>query len=223
MAVTLSSHATCVLAFFATEPGATILGATITGCFVLAAAWLAWKSVQAGIDAQENADRQKFKLALTAELLVFSSPVIAAASVWNDLARDYAAQTPTNWPTLNRPRVFEALVSLIGLVEGPTAAALIGFYGNVLDLNELSQEAIQGRQSVGETVGKVAGRFQAMAQYLAASLDGLNQDRAFPIVGQDLTTLVTPSGVTVASAGQAPTSLQQLLRTIGGRPAQNAE
>src|ERR1700682_93066 len=171
---------------------ATIIGAIITGSFVLAAAWVAWKTVQAGIDAQENADRKKFKLALTAELLVFLSTVIPAASTWNNLALQNAAAAPRTWPTLNRPRVFETLVSSIGLVDGPTAAALISFYGNVLDLNELSQEAMQGRLSVGETVGKIAGRFQTMAVYLADSLDGLNPVRAFPIVGHDLTTLVTP-------------------------------
>ena len=61
----------------------TIVAALVGGAFVLAAAWLAWKSVQARIDAQGSADRRKFQLAITAELLVFSSSVIRAASNWD--------------------------------------------------------------------------------------------------------------------------------------------
>jgi hypothetical protein len=204
---------------------ATVLGAIITGCFVLAAAWLAWKSVQAGIDAQENADRKKFKLAVTAELLTFSTSIIKAASDWNARAHQNAAAipaSPAGWPVLTRPHVYETLVSLIGLIEGWAASAVIGFYGNVLDLNELSKEAMQGRPTVGTNAGTIAGRFQTMAVYLADSLDGLNSDRAFPIIGHDLTALVTPNAATVAATGQAPTSLQELLRVLGGQPARRA-
>jgi hypothetical protein len=201
---------------------ATFLGAIVTGCFVLAAAWFAWKSVQAGIDAQETADRKKFKLAVTAELLTFSTSINKAASFWNARARANAAAIPVGpagWPVLTRPRVYETLVPMIGLIEGWAAASVIGFYGNVLDLNELSNEAMQGRATIGANAGSIAERFQTMAVYLAESLDGLNSDRAFPIGDQDLTALITPSGATVAATGQAPTSLQQLLRVLGGKPA----
>jgi hypothetical protein len=202
---------------------ATILGAIITGCFVLAAAWLAWKSVQAGIDAQEGADRRKFQLAVTAELLVFSEQIIRAASIWNTPARQNPVALPAFWPTLIRPHVYETLVSSIGLVEGWVASSVIAFYGNVLDLNELSAEAMRGRPTVGENVGTIAQRFQRMAINLAAALDGLNSNRVFPIVGHDLTALVTPNGTTVAATGQAPTSLQELLRALGGQGAVAAQ
>lgn len=108
----------------------------------------------------------------------------------------------------------------IGLVEGWAASAVIGFYGNVLDLNELSREAMRERPTVGANYGTIARRFQTMATYLADSLDGLNPNRAFPIVGHDLTELVTPNGSTIAGSGPVPTSLQELLRVLGGRERQ---
>jgi hypothetical protein len=153
---------------------------------------------------------------MTAELLVFSDSIIRAASDWNRRARQNPNVMPDRWPTLPRPYVYESLVARIGLVDGWVASALIGFYGNVLDLIELSSEAMQGRPTVGETTGTIARRLQVMASNLAAALDGLNPDRAFPIVGHDPATLFTPSGVTVANAGPEEPSLQALLLRMGG-------
>jgi hypothetical protein len=204
---------------------ATVLGAIFTGCFVLGGAWFAWKSVQAGINEKDNADREKFRRAVTAELLNFSVSIVKMASEWNARACANAAAVPTGpagWPVLTRPHVYEALVPTIGLIEGWPAAAVISFYGNVLDINELSKEAMQGRATVGINVGKIAERFQAMAFYLAESLDGLNPDEAFSIGNHNnLTRLVTPSGATVAATGQEPATLQELLRVLGGRPVRN--
>lgn len=201
---------------------ATVIGAIITGGFVLAGAVIAWRSVQKKVDAQQNADRDKFKLAVTAELLVFSEQIPNAASTWNALARQNPAAPPPSWPVLIHPHVYLTLMSSIGLIEGWVASSLVAFYGNVLDLNELSAEAMRGRPTAATNVGTIAGRFQRMAVNMAAALDGLNSDRNFPIMGHDLTVLITPNGTTVAATGQAPTSLQELLRVLGGAPARRA-
>jgi hypothetical protein len=199
---------------------APIVGSFVAGGFVLVAAMIAWKSVQLRIDAEEQADKRKFQLAVTAELVVFSTSIIHAVSAWNVRAHQNPASAPPFWPTLPRPHVYIALVSRIGLLEGWVASAVIGFYGNVLDLIDLSEEAMRGRPTPGENVGTIAKRFQAMANYLADSLEGLNSNRAFPIVGHDLTALVTPNGPTIAGSGAVPTSLQDLLRVLGGRERQ---
>ena len=184
---------------------------------------IAWKSVQAKINAEQHVDKLKFQLAITAELVVFQSPLIKATSIFNQRAHENStAEIPqrAGWPKLPHPHAYLALVSHIGLLEGPTASAVIAFYGNLLDLNEMSTEAMQDRPTIGENIGTIAKRFQDMAMCLAASLDGLNSNRPFPIVGHDPATLIAPNGATVASAERAPTSLQELLRTISGHAAQ---
>jgi hypothetical protein len=175
--------------------------------------------VQAGIDGQQRVDRQRFQSAITAELLVFSLSIIRVASEWNQRAAQQPAAANGNWPVLSHPHVYVALVSLIGLIEPWAAAALIGFYGNVLDLNELSKEAMQGRLTVGANVGTIAERLRTMAAYLATSLDELNNNRRFAIVGHDLTALIAPDGTIIARAAQPPRTLQELLRAVGGQAA----
>jgi hypothetical protein len=195
---------------------ATIIAAVIGGAFVLAAALIAWRSVQARIDAEEHAERHAFQLAITAELLVFSGPVIRGASNWNQNAHQDPASRPASWPMLPQPRVYDALVSRIGLIEGWVASAVISFYGSLLDLNDLSREEMQDRPTPGENIGTIAERFQSMAMSLADSLDGLNPNRQFPVMGHDLTILIRPDGTTVAdTALPPPTSLQALLRALG--------
>ena len=181
---------------------APVVASIIGGGFVLTAALIAWKSVQAKINAEQHADQEKFQLAITAELLVFSSTVMKAASDWNQRAHQTpAAGIPqrSGWPKLNHPHLYLALVSHIGLIEGWAASAVISFYGNVLDLNEMSTEAMQDRPTIGENIGTIARRFQTMAMYLADALDGLNANRVFPIVGHDPSTLIAPNGAPVTS------------------------
>lgn len=194
---------------------ATVIAAFISGAFVLAAAAIAWFSVQKQITAPQEADARRFQQAITAELMAFSSAVIRAASDWNNRACQSATAVPTYWPTLPGPHAYLALVSLLGTVDPPTASSLVTFYGNVLDLNELSKEAMQSRPSRGENVGALAGRFQTMALSLADALDGLNPGRRFGIVGHDLSILYTRNGIAAAAVAPAPTSLQELLRAIG--------
>jgi hypothetical protein len=196
---------------------AIIVGACITGGFVLTAALIAWRGVQKKIDAEEQAERRKFQLAVTAELLTFSGAVIRAASEWNERARQDPAAVPQRWPKLSRPHVYEALVDRIGLLDGWVASAVIGFYGNVLDLNELSKEAMLGRPTADANQGTIAKRYQAMASHLAFALDGLRPNQPFPLTAEhNLMALFTPNRVTVGSIRPAPTSLQGLLRVLAG-------
>lgn len=194
---------------------APIISAFIGGGFVLTAALIAWNSVQKRIDAEEAADRRRFQLAATAELIVFSRSIIEATSNWNLRAHRDPMLAPPFWPTLVKPHVYIALVSRIALLEGWVASSVISFYGQVLDLNELSVEAMRGRPTTGTDVGAIAERFRTMAISLAASLDGLNPDRQFPIVEQDLSSLIAPNGGSVARMEAPPTSLQELLRALG--------
>lgn len=126
------------------------------------------------------------------------------------------SSVPDRWPKLNSPRVYEALVDRIGLLDDWVASTVIAFYGNLLDLNELSEEAMHGRPTVNEDYGTIARRFQDLANGLALALDGLRPNQPFGIgTVHNLTALITPGGVTVASITPAPTTLQELLRVLG--------
>ena len=202
-----------------------VVASVIGGSFVLTAALVAWKSVQAQIGAQALLDKAKredglraFKTALTAELLVFSTAIIRATSVWNRRAHETPTAIPTDWPKLIQPRVYNALIAQIGLLEeGWPASAMITFYGNVLELNELADDFVRGRPTTGENVESMAQRFRMMAINLAEALDGLNADRRFPIMEFDLATLFMPTGITVENVVPRPTSLQEQLLVLGGR------
>jgi len=114
-----------------------------------------------------------------------------------------------------RPRVYEALLPQIGLLDGWVAAAVISFYGQVLDLNELSAEAMRERPTSAENNSTIAKRFQTMAKYLADSLDGLNSDRQFPMTRADVHMLREPNG-TMIGYSPRPKSLQEVLYTLAG-------
>jgi hypothetical protein len=200
----------------------TVIAAIIGGGFVMGAALLAWRSVQMQIGAQDRTEKQKqeqisrtLKTALTAELLAFSSSLIDATSIWNLRARENSQGVPTDWPTLMKPRVYDALLPETGLLDGWVAAAIISFYGSLFDLNEMSVEAMNGRQTKGENFGTIARRFQSMARYLADSLDGLNDDHQFPITRQDVTALRLPNGQNINYMFK-PKTLQSLLYTLAG-------
>jgi hypothetical protein len=63
-----------------------------------------------------------------------------------------------------QPRVYNALLPQIGLLDGWIGSAVISFYTQVLDLNELSAEAMRERPTSAENNGTLAKRFQAMAK-----------------------------------------------------------
>jgi hypothetical protein len=199
----------------------TVVASVIGGGFVMTAALVAWKSVQMQIGAQaaaeerkQEATKQLLKTALTAELLAYSSHIIEATSVWNQRAQN-VARPLTEFPTLMRPRVYDAVLPHLGLLDGWAATAVISFYGYLLDLNDLSSEAMQGRLTLQETSERMAKRFQSMAKYLADSLDGLNTDRQFPITVPDVTALHLPDGQRINLALR-PRSVQHLLYALAG-------
>jgi len=202
-------------------PLATVAAALFTSTALIVGAVVAWRSVQARIDVEEIADQRRFRAAVTAELVTFSDPVVRAASDWNSRAHQNPNEVliPERWPVLPRSSVYEALVSRIGSVEGPVAAAVIAFYGEILDLREMSTEAMHGRATLDVNASTLAQRFQHMALNLADALDGLNENRSF-LHRYDTRTLFLPSGERVASFDPLPTTLQALLRAVGGRATQ---
>jgi hypothetical protein len=75
------------------------------------------------------------------------------------------------------------------------------------------------RPTTAENYGTLARRFQTMGKYLADSLDGLNSDRQFPILRQDIGSLRVPDGSTIGYF-IVPRTLQELLYTLAGEGAQ---
>jgi hypothetical protein len=204
-------------------PLATIAAAIFTSTALLVAALLAWRSVQARIDLEEANDKRRFRSAVTAELVTFSDPVIRAASDWNARARNNPNEVPApeRWPVLPRPSVYEALVSRIGSIEDRVAFSVIAFYGQVLDLREISTEAMHDRATHDVNVSTLARRFQHMALTLADAIDGLSGNHPFPNT-HDTRTLFTPIGLAVATIPFplpiTPLTIQTVLRLLGGRP-----
>jgi hypothetical protein len=206
----------------------TIAGAFVGGAFVLAAALIAWRSVQVQIGAQERAEKIKqeadagnLKSALTAELLAFAPPVIKGTSIWNERAHNNPDSIPPHWQMIAKPLVYNAILSEIGLLDGTVAAPVILFYGNVLTLNEVSQAGKRG-EPLEETNGTFAKRFQIMAHRLADSLDSLNDGHQFPNKEENTHALIKPTGDAIGSFA-APKSLQELLRTLGGSAAKSVQ
>ena len=83
--------------------------------------------------------------------------------------------------------------------------AVITFFGNVLELNEITAETFQGRPTKDFNNAAIAERFRMMALNLEQALDGLNSCERFRIAEDyDLTQLFTPSGIAVAQMKQPP-------------------
>jgi hypothetical protein len=211
------------------EGFATFLGAVstlIAGAFVIVGAAIAWISVRHQIQSAEkleaarrtgetNALEEGFK----AELLVFSRGVLNATSVWNQRA----AQAPsgpvgTQFPILIEPLYYHANIGKIGgLRHSWVAGAIIGFYGNLLELNTQSKEAMAGIPTVNATNQSVAARLQLMAANLSQALDGLNDDKKIGIQPEiRLDELFMPSGHRISESQSVPTSLQGVLLRAAG-------
>ena len=95
--------------------------------------------------------------------------------------------------------------------------ALIGFYANLLEINDQSNETLAGRPTLNATTVRVATRLHIMASNLARALDGLNNDRRFPIQPEiQLERLFMPDGRTLDQADPTPTSLQEVLLRLAG-------
>jgi hypothetical protein len=211
------------------EGFALLLGAISTllaGSFVIMGAWIAWRSVQRQILSAERieAARQSGEISaleegFKAELLVFSRGVIEATSVWNQRAsQSPSAAANTHFPVLIEPLYYQANIGKIGRLRHKwVAGALIGFYGNMLELNTQSREALSGVPTVNATNKSVAARLQLMASNLSQALDGLNDDKKFPIQPEiQLDQLFTPDGRLVSQGQPIPTSLQAVLLRVAG-------
>jgi hypothetical protein len=152
------------------EGFATLLVAVATvfaGFFVIIAARLAWRGVQLQIKSGEKleTDRRNTEVAtmeagFRAELIIYSRGVIEATSVWNQLASlAPRAVVKSRWPILQDSLFYKANISKIGLIRIDWVAfALIGFYTNLLELNDQARESMQGRPTVELTNERLAFR-----------------------------------------------------------------
>jgi len=193
---------------------------------VIVAAVLAWKSVQRQIQSAENIESARsiheldtLKVGFTAELFVYSRGIIEAASTWNQRLRTAPNQpVRTDWPVLQDPLFYRANLPKIGLVPHRwVALAIIGFYTNVLELDDPSRESLAGRPTVNITSERIAARLHIMASNLSQALDGLNDDRKFPIAPDiDLEQVFMPDGRPVSRAENLPGNLQDLLLRLAG-------
>jgi hypothetical protein len=192
---------------------------------------MAWRSVQNQIASQRETearrlqhDRKILETGLTAELLCYAASLVDATSRWNLRARDAPEGPISQWPQFLNPRFYEAVIGRIGLVHEPwVAGALIGFYGNLLELNDMAMEPISGPPTVGENTGSIARRLQKMAINLAQALDGLNADKQFAVPPEiDLQQLVAADGSVIGNDAAPPMSLQALLLRLGGQPSSQA-
>lgn len=204
------------------------LAILIAGILAIGGASLAWCGIQRQIASQENIEcdrrtheRQALEKALTAELLCYARSVIEAASLWNERAHRQPAAAIDVLRRFVRPRVYEAVIAKIGLLsEGWPAAAVISFYGNLLELNEIEVERESGFLTTGQNAERVARRLQQMAMNLRDALDGLNSDHLFPIQEVDINQLVAPDGRNIGADASLPTSLQELLMRLGASASQ---
>jgi hypothetical protein len=219
---------------------ATFLGAIATflaGLFVIIAAIIAWRSVQRQIRSAENIEESRregeeciergrreselstIEAGFSAELIVYSRGVIEAASLWNRRAHASPNEpVMAQWPILQDPLYYRTNIGKIGLLRQPwIPMALIGFYANLLELNEQAKETLAGRPTVNVTNRSVAARLHIMASNLAQSLDGLNNDRQFPIQPElQLDQLFMPDAQPLSLANPVPASLQDVLLRLAG-------
>lgn len=205
---------------------ATALATVIGGSFVLGGAALAWKSVQQQIASQErieiarrNAEIEGIETGFTSELFVYSRGIIQAASIWNQRAcREPDGAVRSQWPVYFDPLFYKGNISKVGLLREPwVTGAVIGFYSNLLELNDQAREALSGRLTVNVTNSSVAARLHLMASNLAHALDGLNRDRQFQVPPDlNLDQLFTPDGKVVSDSKTPPQSLQEVLLRLAG-------
>jgi hypothetical protein len=200
------------------------LATLLAGVLAVLAAGIAWLGIQHQISAQNKAEerrllreKQNLQRVLTADLLNYSASILQAVSFWNQRARNTPNAHINPFPVFVRPRVYESVVANLGLLdEGWPAAAVITFYGNLYELNEIADEPAGGARTTNVDVAAFALRIRTMALSLSEALDGLNEDKKFPIPSTaDLTAMVLPDGSSPASASGVPKNLQELLNQMG--------
>ena len=201
------------------------LSTIIAGSFAIIAAFIAWRGVQRQIAAQleiekirERHERRIVETGLTAELVCYSRSLIEATSSWNSRSRQNPAAPIDKWPVFMRPQVYAAVLGRIGILEeGWPASAVISFYGNILEINEMAAENISGPHTTGENAEKVARRMRKMSANLAQALDGLNSQKQFVLTEEViLDKLEAPDGTIIGNMANKPKSIQSLLLALGG-------
>jgi hypothetical protein len=212
---------------------ATLLGAVATflaGLLVFAGAFMAWCSVQRQIHAAENMEKTRrsqeiaaIEAGFTAELRLYFRTIIKETSKWNMLARPYfkpgEVYVVKDWPIFSDPLYFKTNIGKIGVLRQPfTVSAITGFYTNLLEFNERARVARSAQSPVDVTAQDIAERLRAMARNLAQALDGLNDNRRFPIPpGIDMDILYAADGNIFATPGTPPVShLQEALMRLAG-------
>lgn len=198
----------------------------IAGFFVIIAAAIAWASVKLQVGSAEKIERTRvanelsaLKLGFWTEMLTYVSGLIQALSLWNVRAlQSPGAAARTEWPLLLDPIFYRTNVGRIGLLRPQwVPGCIIGFYSNLLELNDQSREALAGRPTVNATTNSIAARLRRMALNLSQALDGLMGDAKMPVPPEiRLNDCIMPDGKPVSQASSAPTSLQELLRALGG-------
>jgi hypothetical protein len=200
------------------------LATLLAGSFVIGAAILAWRSVQQQIHSAENIEKTRrdheitaVEIGFKAELLVYSRAVIEATSKWN-LRASQPNSFPQNWeitewPIFTDPLYYKESIGKIGVIrEQWVGGALIGFYGNLLELNDQSRESLAGRPTHDVTSQSIAARLQLMAANLSQALDGLNADRKIGIPSDiKVELLCDPNGKWLCESADLPKNLQDVL------------
>jgi hypothetical protein len=193
---------------------------------VIIGALIAWFSVQRQIRSAEDIEKTRrdneiaaVESGFTAELLVYSRGVIQAASLWNQPAAQSPEAKPiTEWPILIDPLYYKTNIGKIGVLRQKwVGGALIGFYANLLELNEQAKETLSGQPTVNATSQSIAARLRVMASNLSQALDGLNSDRKFPLQPElRLDMLFMPDGKPLSQAANVPKNLQEALLRLAG-------
>lgn len=213
------------------EGFATLLAALATllaGSFVIIGALVAWWSVQRQVKSAENIEKIRrnnesaaIEIGFIYELYVYSTAVIVAASTWNlNASRSPHSAAITDWPLIPDPLYYKVNIGKIGYIrQQPAAGALIGFYTNMLELNEQAREALSGKPTVNATNQSIAARLQRMASNMSHALTGLNLGLEFPIPPEiQVELLYAPDGKLLGNSGGLPKDLQELLLRVAGQP-----
>ncbi len=199
----------------------------LAGSGALVAGTLAWLGIRDQIGAQAKSEarraeqeREELKSALTSELIVFSAALVIATSNWNAVAHSQPNANIPAFPLFPDPLVYRATVKMLGkLGMSWPVLSIITFYGNLLDMNDMSREHSAGRPTLGQTPSVVARKLGIMCSNLAEAISGLNEEREYPISPElSWPTLVVPGGQQLQTQPLPhPRTLQGVLFRLAGR------
>jgi hypothetical protein len=164
------------------------------------------------------------KTGFTAEMLSYSHTIIEETSKWNHRAYQPYDFPPmwgiSEWPVFRDPHYYIANVGRIGLIKQQrTAAAIIGFYSNLLECNQRitnARSAHPVEADLSITSKAMAISLNKMASDLAKALSGLNNAAKLPIPSDlEVPILSTPQGI-IGNTERVPENLHDLLLRLTG-------